>query len=292
MKVRLGLLRLYLREGLYRASMAAPTDDDATVPGHLPNELPKSAAIDEDSWVPGRWYPSEGEPLDGDEASRLGEPIGETDDRMEGDGLGPGAEDESLKLADHLRTGQEKTSLGSPPDETMGDADEKVGVNMDESRWLNRAIRRFMLQEYPAGAGMSDPTRDPKGAYTDFDMTRDHMGTDDLSATWYRSPGREAGTEGDSFRGEDPNAQLGFHPPAGPADPTTAPPGSEGEEGVAARHTPGIWQLSGGGDTSKMLGANAKDPSGGVDSGDESEEGEEGQDGDGQGVVSDEAERS
>ena len=288
MKVRLGLLREYLREAVSltrTTSRGAATDPDAQVPGHLPEELPPSAAtdgIEEQAMVPGRWYGGE-EPM-GYDRERVGDEIGEDpvhgmdelDDRMVGDKLGNGEDDPNdpdsdLKIADHLRGDEEKTSLGDPPDETMGE-------NVEVPAWMKRELKRFFLQEYPAGAGMVDPV-DAKGFYTPFDMTKDHTGTDDLSATWYKSPGREPGGDGDPFRGPDPHAQLGFHPPKAQDDPTASPPAADGETGVAARLAPPIWQLSAGSDTSKALGANAKADSGEVGSEGEPEEGEEGQGG-------------
>jgi hypothetical protein len=256
---------------------SAPTDPDAQTPGHLPEEMPET--FDEQAMVPGRWYG--GEEPEGYDRERVGDPLGmdqvhdvdETDDRMMDDDEGPGMPDpdepDDLDIADHLRGDEEKTSLGDPPDETM-----------ETEVWLKAAIDSYMLQENPAGAGMVDPTV-VRGAYSDFDMNSDHMGTDDLSATWYRSPGREPGGDGDPFRGPDPHAQLGFHPPKAQSDPTASPPGADGEEGVASRLAPPIWQLSAGSDTSKVLGANAKADTGGVESGDEPEEGAEGEEGQG-----------
>lgn len=190
--------------------------------------------------------PGEGESLSPEDAERLGDPSGmdETDDRMMGDSKGPTAElDDREDLAPHLRDEEDGLSLGDPVEES-----------------LQHEIRDYLMQEGPAGAGMVDPT-DARGAYTPFDMNKDHMGTDDLSATWYRSPGRQAGADGDPYRGEDPHAQLGFHPPKQGKDPVASPPAADGEEGVAARRTPPIWQLSAGSDTSKILGANVTGPS-------------------------------
>jgi hypothetical protein len=220
----------------------------------------------EEAMVPGRWYG--GEEPEGYDRERVGDPLGmdETDGRMEGDAMGNGfdpEDDNELHISDHLRGPEEKTSLGDPPDETVR-----------EAAWVNRAAKQYLLQEEPAVATGSDP-RNAKGAYAPFDMVKDHTGTDDLSSTWYRSPGREPGGDGDPFRGADPYSQLGFHPPRGQKDPTASPPKADGEDGVAARLAPPIWQLSGGGDTSKMLGANAKPASSDVGSGDGSEEAEE-----------------
>lgn len=245
MKIRLGLLRSYLREAL----------------------------LFEEAMTPGRWYG--GEEPEGWDRERVGDPLGmdETDARMEGDGLGPTQPDPNeevkLDIADHLRGDEEKISLGNAPDETM-----------EES--LANDIRSYFLQEGPAGAGVVDP-REPKGFYTSFDMTKDHTGTDDLSATWYRSPGRQAGGDGDPFRSSDPHAQLGFHPPKAQNDPVASPPAADGETGVAARLAPPIWQLSAGGDTSKVLGAGAKPDTGGGESGDESEKSETGTGAEGEG---------
>lgn len=285
MRVRLGLLRAYLREAL--TSRFAPTDDDATVPGHLPSELPPSASLDEEAWVPGRWMPGEGEPVDSDDVNRLGNSgMDETDDRMEGDGKGnglpdPKTGDEENEISDHLRTGEEKTSLGDPPEEEPHHSIWDEGAN-----WLNQEIKRFMLQEYPAGAGAVDP-RDPKGFYSDFDMAKDHGDGDSIHGFWSGSPARAAGTDGDPFRSDDPYAQMGFHSPQGPTDGTT-PPAVSGEEGVAARKAPEEWTLNAGSDTSKVLGPGAKPPSSvvgsdeeGGEEGDESQEGEEGSEGEG-----------
>lgn len=225
MKVRLGTLRLFISE-----------------------------VIAEQAWVPGRWDPRQGKSLGPEDL----EAMGETDDRMVGDG----AEDD---IADHLKGDEGGRSLGNPPDETMR-----------EHAYLARELRRYFLQEAeddkqdsdaePADGSSAPPGAEdaggdgkgesaaPTGFYTPFDMNKDH------SSTWYRSPGQPMGTAGDMFRSEDPHAQLGFHPPGGSKEGTPlAPP---------------IWQLSAGSDTSKVLGANAKPDSGGVDSGDGSKESE------------------
>jgi len=39
--------------------------------------------LSEEAWVPGRYYPSEGEPLDASDASRLGDNLGEMDEEMD-----------------------------------------------------------------------------------------------------------------------------------------------------------------------------------------------------------------
>ena len=202
----------------------------------------------------------------------------ETDAHMMGDnkgnGLGdPENSDDALDIAKHLRTTDVDDTMGTPPKEEMGSL--ALAENLEMPFWMRRELKAFFLQEEPAAASGSDP-RDAKGFYAPFDMTKDHTGTDDPTDAWYRSPGRAAGGDGDPFRGSDPYAQLGFHPPAAQNDPTTTPPSVSGEEGIAARRTPPIWQLSAGSDTSKVLGANAKPDSGGVDSSDEQEEAGEG----------------
>ena len=184
-------------------------------------------SMDEEAWVPGRWMPGEGEPVSHDDADRLGEgdddDLDETDLRMMGDGKGPGDDAvDDLKIADHLRGDGEKRSLGDPPAETVGEA------------LLRRELRKFFLQEGPAGASGTDP-REPGAAYGGFDMARDHGDAEGLSSPWYRSPGRPAGEDGDPYRGPDPYAQLGFHPPKAGADPTASPPGADGEQGAQAR---------------------------------------------------------
>lgn len=262
MRVRLGLLREYLREVVLRemvpmsgmTSPSAPGDDDATVPGHLPNELPPSATLSDEEINGGG--------------------LDETDDRTVGDGDGEGGIDDpdtnpEGKMAPHLRT-DDDTSLGSPPEE-------RPNKGFYESTWLNREIKRFMLQENPAGAGMVDPVKPPHGFYSDFDAVKDHGDVAKMQGAWYRSPGREPGGEGDPFRGEDANAQLGFHPPAGENTPDAAPPETMGMAGVAARRAPPEWTLNAGSDTSKVLGAGAK-PSDGAGSMD-SDSGEGGDDG-------------
>lgn len=295
MKVRLGVLREFLREAVLMdksTTAAAPSDPDAGVPGHRPNELPKSASLeddpmDEEAVVPGRWAPNgyEPEPYDHE---RLGNPVGlpsgaegdldETDDRMIGDGKGngipdPESGDEDDKISAHLRGDDDKTSLGSPPEEKPSHSVFDEGLEPD---WLNREIKRYLLQEYPAGAGMVDPIEPPHGFYSDFDMDKDHGSVEKTQGMWYASPARPAGGDGDPFRGEDPYAQMGFHSPKGPKDGTT-PPSVSGEEGFAALRAPEEWSLNAGSDTSKALGANAKPDTGGEESEGESEEGEEGE---------------
>lgn len=238
--------------------------------------------IREEAWVPGRPMVGDGDSMSPDDVSRLGEPDGmpavdETDDRMEGDGKGNGfvdPDEPNDDMAGHLRTGEEKVALGDPTD-------------------VNEDIARFFLQEQddqgtqsPPGepAGATGPDRAgsatsssadaakalQRGFYTDFDMTRDHTGTDDLSSTWYRSPGRPAGGDGDPFRSADPYAQLGFHPPAGPDDPGTAPPGATGETGAESLDAPEDESLKTK-DTSE-LGADEKGSTEGVGSDDGSQE--------------------
>jgi|SRR5581483_3110867 len=275
---------------------SAPSDPDAAVPGHLESELPKSASLegdmDEQAVVPGRWAPNgyEPEPYDHE---RLGDPMGlpsgaegdldETDDRMLGDGKGngipdPETGDDDLKMSPHLKGDEEKTSLGDPPEE-------KPTSLFGETAWLVSEAHEYMQQrqllaEYPAGAGMVDPVEPPKGFYSDYDAERDHGSPEQIQGMWYATPGRPAGTEGDPRRPEDPVTTLKMHCPEN--DPTTIHPSVMGMDGVAARRAPEIPELSGGGDTSTMLGANAKPGGGDVDSeDDESEEGEEGQDGEG-----------
>lgn len=125
---------------------------------------------------------------------------------------------------------------------------EALGLSDDEVLCLD--MRRFFLQEDQATPGVAHV-----GAYTPFDMERDHMGK--TSTPWYRSPGLAAGADGDPSRPADPHAYLGMHPPAAQQDPTASPPAASGEGGTAARLAPPIWQLSAGSDTSKVLGANA-----------------------------------
>ena len=162
MKVRLGLLREFLREALL-----------------------------EQAWVPGRWDPRSGEPVDADDLQAMGE----TDDRMEGDGAGPSSAPEDDDVAQHLRSEEEGMSLGDQVEEG-----------------LNAAIRQYLTQEATEGGG------GPTGFYAPFDMERDH------SATWYRSPGQPMGAGGDPFRSEDSNAQLGFHAPGNEETASLAPP--------------------------------------------------------------------
>lgn len=231
-------------------------------------------SMDEEAWVPGRWMPGEGEPSSPEDADRLGEvdvDLDETDLRMVGDGKGPGDKDrDDEKIASHLRGDEEKQALGDPPSEVTGEA------------LLRRELRSFFLQEGPAGASGSDP-REPRGAYSAFDMARDHGDAEALSSPWYKSPGRPAGQDGDPYRAADPFTQLGFHPPKACNDPTASPPGADGEDGVRSRLAPPIWQLSAGGDTSSVLGANAHPAGGEVGSGDEQEEDAEGSEGEGGG---------
>jgi hypothetical protein len=68
-----------------------------------------------------------------------------------------------------------------------------------------RHIIRSLLKEDPTGAnGSADPT-DVNGFYT-YDVPRGV----DVQGFWYRSPGREQGTNGDPGRPEDAAAYFGF----------------------------------------------------------------------------------
>jgi hypothetical protein len=232
------------------------------------------AILREEAMVPGRWYG--GEEPEGYDRERIGTEVGmgETDARMVGDDVGAGGiqpEDGDFDISDHLRGDEEKVSLGDAPDETMMES-------------IDDELRAYFLQEAESAGGPPETdtvTPAPAtGFYTPFDMARDHTGTDDLSSTWYRSPGRAAGGDGDPSRPSDPHAYLGFHPPKAGNDPTASPPAAGGETGTSARLAPPIWQLSAGSDTSKVLGANAKAAPAGGESGDESEEAQAGEDGD------------
>lgn len=216
---------------------SAATDSDATVFGHLPNELPHSAALTD----------AEADEVD----------LYETDERQEGDHAGNGIPDPDNEddgdIALHLRGDKDKTSLGDPPEE---DPARHLGEDL-ETEALNRAIKRYLLQEYPAGAGVVNPVG-AKGFYSDFDMAADHGDGSKIQATdWYRSDGQAPGTAGDTYRQDDPNVQLGFHSPVGPKD-STLHPSVSGEEGNAARKTPAIWSLSAGGNTGEVLATNVK----------------------------------
>ncbi len=190
--------------------------------------------IAEEAWVPSHYYP-DAEPLSDDDEERLGTPmgLGETDDRMMGDGaVDISTKDSSEKISDHL-------------------VDEELWALGEEHEQLRNEMRNFFLQRETA-----EPA---KGFYSAFDMAKDHMGTDDLSSTWYRSPGRAVGTDGDPYRSEDPYAQLGFRAPEN--DTTATHPAAQGKTGTAALNVPQIWQLTAGGNTSAVLGAGAKSPS-------------------------------
>ena len=117
MRLRAGLLRALVAEALswtHTGVRAAPTDRDTGVEGHLPEELPPSASLDdgdverlgEEAWVPNRWIPGEGDCVDDEDLERMGSPSGmdEVDARIEGDN-----EDEGMSK--HLR---DDVSLGEP----------------------------------------------------------------------------------------------------------------------------------------------------------------------------------
>lgn len=116
MRVRLSTLRRIIAEAFsttHTTSQFTPGDKDATVPGHLPEELPASIgdidadeSVDEEAAVPGTWLADDGEPVSHDDANRLHTPagLGEVDKRTEGD-----ADDDGLSA--HLRA---DVSLGEP----------------------------------------------------------------------------------------------------------------------------------------------------------------------------------
>lgn len=112
MKIKLGTLRAVLWEAMSNTRStvpSAPTDADAAVPGHLPEELPGNMEpVDEEAWMPGRWAPFDGEPVTKANAEKLGNPSGaeveEADARVEGD-----SDDDGMSA--HLRT---DVGLGQP----------------------------------------------------------------------------------------------------------------------------------------------------------------------------------
>lgn len=173
----------------------------------------------------------------------------ETDARTVGDDAGPSDENNDMKMSDHLMGDENKTGLGDHADGTV-----------DESTFQDD-LHAFFLQEAEEGGGEAAPVASSPGFYTPFDMVKDHTGTEDPNSTWYRSPGREPGADGDPGRSADPYVQLGMHS------------AKDGEH-----LAPQIWQLTAGSDTSAVLGANAK-PAGAATGADgEQEEGEEGTD--------------
>jgi len=88
MRLTIKMLRKIIRESLVARTgqVIAPGDDDQVVFGHLPNELPKSASLEEDdeldeeAWVPGRWMPDSGEPMSKKDAEKLGDKHGMASD--------------------------------------------------------------------------------------------------------------------------------------------------------------------------------------------------------------------
>ena len=88
MRLSIKTLSKIIRESLVARTgqVVAPGDDDQVVFGHLPNELPKSASLEEDdeldeeAWVPGRWMPGSGEPMSKNDAEKLGDKRGHASD--------------------------------------------------------------------------------------------------------------------------------------------------------------------------------------------------------------------
>lgn len=69
---------------------------------------------------------------------------------------------------------------------------------------LRRIIRRA-ITEGPAGPGVAADPTDVKGFYS-YDLER---GTD-VHSFWYKSPGREMGSDGDPGRPEDAISYIGM----------------------------------------------------------------------------------
>lgn len=90
MKIRISRLRSIIRETIRRVPgmVSNSGDSDAWVPGHLPNELPKSASLEDDN------------------------EIDEVDSRSEGDG--EERDSTGMTMAPHLKGPDDKLSLGSP----------------------------------------------------------------------------------------------------------------------------------------------------------------------------------
>lgn len=72
---------------------------------------------------------------------------------------------------------------------------------------LRRIIRKALI-EGPAGPGVSADPKDVKGFYP-YELER---GTD-IQSFWYKSPGREMGSDGDPGRPEDANEYIGMKAP-------------------------------------------------------------------------------
>ena len=68
-----------------------------------------------------------------------------------------------------------------------------------------RKIIRSVLKEGPSGPGVTaDPTE--KSGFYPYEITRGV----DIQGYWYKSPGREPGTEGDPGRPTDAAEYIGF----------------------------------------------------------------------------------
>ena len=107
----------------------------------------------------------------------------------------------------------------SPEDEErLGNGGQLDGDEEDELAEVRQLIR-LILQESPSGPGVAADPTDVKGFYP-WDVER---GTD-IHSFWYRSPGREMGTEGDPGRPEDAMSYVGLTPPP---DNTVDAPGEE-----------------------------------------------------------------
>ena len=93
------------------------------------------------------------------------------------------------------------------------------------SRVLRRYIREFILKEYgqATGASGTDPTN-PEGFYP-YELERGV----DIQGFWYKSPGREMGSEGDPYRPADAAEYLGMKSTL--AEPATEEGGTTKETG-------------------------------------------------------------
>lgn len=103
MKIRISELRRLIKEAIdsttpgYRMSQRDPD------PGHDATDADYFGLTDEEATVPGKWHPSEGEPVDDEDLYRLGESDGDEADSFRSP--------MRLNRSDRQRTGKERFSI-------------------------------------------------------------------------------------------------------------------------------------------------------------------------------------
>ena len=193
--------------------------------------------LEEEAWLPGRWYPGQAEPVTDDEIETMGT-----------GGMGLHRKDRSHRSDDIAAAGLDEEDLD---ESDLDEAKKKKGlwanihakrkrgerparpgekgypktldIETQELKELRAFIRHSVLLENPCGPGVAADPTDVKGFYP-YELERGV----DIQGYWYKSPGDKGSS--DPMRPEDPQEYVGQKPPA---DSAVNTPGADAAEDMA-----------------------------------------------------------